>query len=73
MPVICVERPSAVGKSSIARWLVEHVERMWNYERQIERVQIGRAQNPDWLVILDGDPFQPVWYNRLYPAVNDLS
>ncbi len=91
MPIICLEGPSAVGKSSTARWLAEHhqaihipevnflftrpgiPERFWYYERQLERVQIARAHNADRLVILDGDPFQPVWYNRLYPAVDDLS
>lgn len=39
----------------------------WYFERQVERLVIAQEQikfHP--LVILDGDPFQPLWYNWAY-------
>lgn len=42
----------------------------WYFERQVERWSIARAQNSAHpLVILDGDPFQPLWYNWAYDFV----
>ena len=39
----------------------------WYFERQIERFEIARKQSETHrLVILDGDPFQPLWYNWTY-------
>ena len=39
----------------------------WYFERQVERWQIAREQNAiQRLVILDGDPFQPLWYSWAY-------
>ena len=91
MPILCLEGPSAVGKSSTARYLAEHhaaihipevnllfqrpenASPYWYFERQVERVQIARSHPPGNLVILDGDPFQPIWYDPLFPAFNSLS
>ena len=36
----------------------------WYYQRQIECYQIARSHAAEKLVILDGDPFQPIWYNH---------
>ena len=39
----------------------------WYFERQVERWTIAREQSKFYqLVILDGDPFQPLWYNWAY-------
>jgi thymidylate kinase len=42
----------------------------WYFERQVERWQqaMTKGQSAD-LVILDGDPFQPFWYNWAYHYV----
>lgn len=42
----------------------------WYFERQVERWQqaMTAGQSGD-LVILDGDPFQPFWYNWAYRYV----
>lgn len=37
----------------------------WYFDRQIERWSIA-SQNSSSLVIFDGDPFQPIWYNWCY-------
>lgn len=34
---------------------------------------MARAYGEEKLVILDGDPFQPVWYNALFPLVSRVS
>ncbi len=91
MFIVCIEGPSAVGKSSTARYLAEHHEAIhipevnllferpsgasayWYFERQVERFQIARAYPKDRLVVLDGDPFQPIWYDLLFPLVTSLS
>lgn len=81
MPVICLEGPSAVGKSTTASALAaaggvavaeaavlfarpadEAPE--WYLERQVERWAM--AASAPGLAILDGDPFQPLWYNWAY-------
>lgn len=42
----------------------------WYLERQVERSAIAQKQNGSHhLVILDGDPFQPLWYNWAYNYV----
>lgn len=42
----------------------------WYFERQIERWQIAQEQCKSYrLVILDGDPFQPLWYSWAYKFV----
>ena len=39
----------------------------WYFERQVERWQMASdAEKKGELVILDGDPFQPLWYNWAY-------
>lgn len=91
MPILCLEGPSAVGKSSTARYLAEHHAAVhipevnllfqrpenpspyWYYERQLERVQIARSYPREKLVILDSDPFQPVWYDFLFPSISSLN
>ena len=41
---------------------------MWYLERQIERWELACEQDgTDRLIILDGDPYQPVWFNWIYP------
>lgn len=41
--------------------------KFWYFEKQIERWQLAdRASSAYEIVILDGDPFQPVWYNWAY-------
>ncbi|MBD1842622.1 hypothetical protein H6F89_04190 [Cyanobacteria bacterium FACHB-63] len=43
----------------------------WYFERQVDRWLIAIAHNSSHnLVILDGDPFQPLWYNWAYDFVN---
>lgn len=43
----------------------------WYFERQVERWALAREQSKfRHLVILDGDPFQPLWYNWAYDFVN---
>lgn len=77
---ICFEGPSAVGKSTVAQLLsdsflvVPEVNLMyqrpptpshfWYFERQLDRYALC-TQNPQ-NSILDGDVFQPVWYNWIY-------
>ena len=42
----------------------------WYFERQVERWSIAREQSKlHSLVILDGDPFQPLWYCWAYDFV----
>ena len=41
--------------------------KFWYFERQIERWQLAEKASKNYeIVILDGDPFQPVWYNWAY-------
>ncbi len=88
MPIICLEGPSAVGKTATASALAvtegAHVipevnllfERPmneapeWYFERQAERWALAAEASRNYrLVILDGDPFQPLWYNWAYGFV----
>lgn len=83
-PIICFEGPSGVGKTTMAKLLSEtyHIvpevnllfERSeadteyWYLEKQMERYDLcKRSESPS---ILDGDVFQPIWYNWAchYPA-----
>lgn len=42
----------------------------WYFERQVERSLVAQEQSKlNRLVILDGDPFQPLWYNWAYNFV----
>ena len=38
----------------------------WYYERQVERWKLAIRHSTDRDVVLDGDPFQPLWYNWAY-------
>ena len=38
----------------------------WYFERQVERWQLAIRRSADSDVVLDGDPFQPLWYNWAY-------
>lgn len=81
MPIVCLEGPSAVGKTSTASalaaagaYVVPEVNELfprpadeapaWYLERQVERWMMA-ARAPG-LAVLDGDPFQPLWYNWSY-------
>lgn len=82
---ICFEGPSAIGKSSLAQLFcsTHHVvkevnelfphptstDKFWYLERQVERYQIACASTQP--VIFDGDPFQPLWYNWIFPPPKD--
>lgn len=40
---------------------------VWYFERQVERWAMAQEHSKNYdLVILDGDPFQPLWYNWSY-------
>lgn len=87
MSIICLEGPSAVGKTTISQelasqgaYVVPEVNALftrpkedtptWYVERQVERWQIARQESHRHpLVVLDGDPFQPLWYNWAYRFV----
>lgn len=89
--VLCLEGPSAVGKSTVASCLAgrgylvipevnelfRHDERVgsdWYFRRQVDRyarsIASAREGQP---VVLDGDPFQPLWYNWIYPEYEPLA
>lgn len=38
----------------------------WYFERQVERWQLALLHSSDRDVVLDGDPFQPLWFNWAY-------
>jgi len=78
--IICFEGPSAVGKTTLSQSLSndfqiipeanqlftrsENEPRLWYYQKQVERYQMAiQSTQP---VILDGDIFQPLWYNWTY-------
>ena len=80
MPIICLEGPSAVGKTTLCRALsacgsyaVPEVNTLfspspkpcyWYLEKQVERWTLAQEkarQHP--FSVLDGDVFQPLWYN----------
>ena len=83
-PVICFEGPSGIGKTTMCNLLsgkfnvVPEVNllfkrrdkepKFWYYERQLDRYQLCKKSKS--ISILDGDIFQPIWYNWVcnYPA-----
>ena len=78
--ILCFEGPSAVGKTTMASQLsADHLvipevnllfkrekeaSRFWYYEKQVERCQLAKQARQN--AILDGDIFQPLWYNWIY-------
>src|ERR1700722_16930381 len=85
MVVICLEGPSAVGKTTAARGLGERLEATviaevnalfqrpadpsptWYFERQVDRWALAQAEaSRGRVAVLDGDPYQPFWYNWAY-------
>jgi len=83
--VICLEGPSAVGKTTLGRALAEHCGAAvilevnalfqrpvdetptWYFERQLDRWALAQEESRKGrIAILDGDPFQPFWYNWAY-------
>jgi thymidylate kinase len=86
-PIVCIEGPSAVGKTTLtaalaaatgaavvpeldagaappvaesAAWFVDRHASLWRRARALA------SDAP--LVVLDGDPFKGLWYNRVYAA-----
>jgi hypothetical protein len=87
MPIVCLEGPSAAGKTATgagfagkySAFVVPEVNKLftrpspepeaWYFQRQVERWTIASRKLLDYeIVILDGDPFQPFWYNWCYPT-----
>ena len=85
MPIICFEGASAVGKTSLSKYLSENFNayvipevnllfqrptnesKFWYFEKQVERWELAVEASKNYqIVILDGDPFQPLWYNWAY-------
>jgi hypothetical protein len=84
VPIVCLEGPSAVGKTATAGALgrqgahvVPEVNALfdrpadepqgWYFERQADRWRMAvDAAGDGRLAVLDGDPFQPLWYNWSY-------
>ena len=79
-PIICFEGPSGIGKTTMGKLLsatyniVPEVNllfqrptnesKYWYHERQVERYSLCKqATKPS---ILDGDIFQPIWYNWVF-------
>lgn len=79
-PIICFEGPSAIGKTTLSNLFSEtfdtipevnllfhkekNASKYWYYEKQVQRYQLCKSTTRG--VILDGDPFQPLWYNWIY-------
>lgn len=85
MPIICFEGASAVGKTSLSKYLhdnynafvIPEVNLLFGrkpdepkfryFEKQVERWDLAFKSSKNYeIVILDGDPFQPLWYNWAY-------
>lgn len=52
--IVCLEGPSAVGKTTLAAALAQ-----WHQATMLARTAP--------LVVLDGDPFKGLWYSWIYP------
>ena len=86
--IICLEGPSAVGKTTTCAALAEQMSvcivpevnalfarpaeasPTWYLERQAARWEIAQKQSANQPAILDGDVFQPLWYNWAYGFVD---
>lgn len=43
--------------------------RTWYYERQVDRMgQARTAESDGHLAVLAGDPYQPIWFNWIFPS-----
>ena len=78
--IFIFEGPSAVGKTTLCQNLQDDYaiipevyylfetpklrDDFWYYEKQVERFEM--ACRASMHAILDGDPFQPLWYNWTY-------
>lgn len=78
--IICFEGPSAIGKTKLSESLSdqfnivpevnllferdETATKLWYYEKQVERYKLCKESGHS--SILDGDIFQPLWYNWIY-------
>ena len=86
--IVCLEGPSAVGKTTtcltlaeqLGAYIVPEVNALfsrpvnaspnWYLERQVERWEIAQRQRKlGALAVLDGDLFQPLWYNWAYDFI----
>ena len=79
-PIICFEGPSSIGKTTLCDALSRDfniipevnelfsrpptASKYWYLEKQVERYQKYLAAPQ--ISILDGDIFQPIWYNWVY-------
>lgn len=82
--IICFEGPSGIGKTTMCNLLSNYFNivpevnllfqrtgkesKYWYHERQIERYELCKQLKRN--SILDGDIFQPIWYNWVcnYPS-----
>ena len=80
--IICLEGASAAGKTTLSDeiavrtgaaviaevWaLFARPSPLWYLEKQVERWRIAlKSAEKHGLAILDGDPFQPLWYGWAY-------
>jgi len=78
--IICFEGPSAIGKTTLCELLSNEyciipevnllfekeasASKFWYYEKQQARYELAHKANQS--AILDGDTFQPIWYNWIY-------
>lgn len=78
--IICFEGPSAVGKTTLCQHLRNNfltipevnllfkspikTSKFWYYDKQFKRFALANTANQS--AILDGDIFQPLWYNWTY-------
>ena len=78
--IICFEGASGIGKTTLCKLFSNSFNvvpeanslfeksgndsKYWYYDKQIERFNLIKRSNRK--SILDGDPFQPIWYNWVY-------